>query len=65
MPQGRHCRTTVFKVRDMVSDGLPDREQAGPSYAPSDPLPGSFLGPAVDIRSEKLYDLAPDIPDIM
>ena len=49
----------------MASDGLPDREQAGPSYASSGPLPGTFLGPALDIRSEKLYDLAPDIPDVM
>ena len=49
----------------MASDGLPDSEQAGPSYAPSGPLPGTFLGPALDIRSERLYDLAPDIPDVM
>ena len=49
----------------MASDGLPDGEQTGPSYAPSNPLPGRFLGPSLDIRSEKLYDLAPDIPDVM
>ena len=49
----------------MASDGLPDGEQADPSYAPSNPLPGTFLGPSLDIRSEKLYDLAPDIPDVM
>ena len=55
----------VFRVRDMASDGLLDSEQAGPSYAPSGPLPGTFLGPALDIRSERLYDLAPDIPDVM
>ena len=30
----------VFRVRAMVSD----REQAGPSCAPSGPLPGTFLG---------------------
>ena len=42
----------------MASCGLPDREQAGS-------LPGTFLGPSLDIRSEKLYDLAPDIPDVM
>ena len=30
----------------MASDRLPDREQAGPSCAPSGPLPGTFLGPA-------------------
>ena len=49
----------------MASDGFPDREQAGPSCAPSGPMPGTFLGPALYIRSEKLYDLAPDIPDVM
>ena len=43
----------------MASDGLPDREQAGPACAPSGPLPGTFLGPALDIRLERLYDLAP------
>ena len=36
-----------------------------PSYAPSEPLPGTFLGLALDLRSERLYDFAPDIPDFM
>ena len=49
----------------MASDGLPDREQAGPSCAPSGPLPGTFLGPALDIRSESLCELGPDILDVM
>ena len=52
------CFFRIFGVRDMASDGLADRGQAGP-------LPGTFLGPSSDIRSEKLYDLAPDIPDVM
>ena len=55
----------VFRIRAMASDGLPDREQAGPSYAPSGPLSGTFLGPALDIRSERLYELVPEIPDVM
>ena len=42
----------------MASDGLPDGEQAGP-------LPGTFLGPALDNLSEILYELAPDIPDVI
>ena len=49
----------------MASGRSPERDQAGPSYAPSNPLPGKFLGLSLDIRSEKLYDLAPDIPDVM
>ena len=57
------CR--VFAARFMASSRSPDMDQAGPSYAPVDPLPGTFLGLALDIRSEKLYDLAPDIPDVM
>ena len=55
----------VFKVRAIASDGLPDGEQAGPSCAQLGPLPGTFLGPALDIQSESLYELAPDIPDVI
>ena len=38
---------------------------AGPSCAQLGPLPGTFLGPALDIQSESLYALAPDIPDVI
>ena len=55
----------VFRVRAMVSDRLPNGEQAGPSGAPLGPLPGTFLGPALDIRLESLYELALDIPDVI
>ena len=55
----------VFRIRAMASDGLSNREQAGPSGAPSGPLPGTFLGHALDVRSENLYELGPDIPDVM
>ena len=37
------CFYRIFKVRDMASSRSPDRDQAGPSSAPSDPLPGTFL----------------------
>ena len=57
------CR--VFAAHFMASSRSPEMDQAGPSYAPSDPLPGTFLGHSFDIRSEKLYDLALDIPDVM
>ena len=42
----------------MASDNLTNREQTGP-------LPGTFLGPSLDIRSERLYDFTPDIQDDM
>ena len=38
----------VFRIRAMASDGLPDREQAGPSGAPSSPLPGTSVHPGCD-----------------
>ena len=40
-------------------------DQAGPSSASSAPLPGTFLGLALDMASDKLYDLVQDIPDVM
>ena len=43
-----------FAARVMVSSRWPDMDQAGPSYAPSDPLPGTFFGLSLDITSEKL-----------
>ena len=52
------CFFRIFWVWDMASDGLTNREQMGP-------LPGTFLGPSLDIRSERLYDLTLDIPDVM
>ena len=52
------CFFRIFSVRNMASDGMTNREQTGP-------LTGMFLGPAPDIRSERLYDLPPDIPDVM
>ena len=36
---------------------------AGTSSASS--CPGTFLGLALDLRSDKLYDLVQDIPDVM
>ena len=58
-----HLQSVIRTVHG--SSRSPDMDQAGPSYAPSDPLLGTFLGLALDVRSEKLYDLAPDIPDGM
>ena len=40
-------------------------DQAGPSSASSAPLPGTFLGLVLDMRSDRIYDLVPDIPDVM
>ena len=55
----------VLRIRAMASDDWSDREQPGPSYAPSGPLLGTFLGPALDIRSESLCELVPEIQDVM
>ena len=49
----------------MASGGLSNMDQTGPSSASSAPLPGTFLGLALDMRSDRLYDLVPDIPDVM
>ena len=49
----------------MASDDWAYKEESGPSYAPSGLLPGTFLGPALDIRSDSLYDLPPELQDVM
>ena len=40
-------------------------EQVGPSSASSAPLDGTFLRISLDLASDQLYDLAPEIPDAM
>ena len=49
----------------MASDDWADGDEAGPSYASSGPLPGTFLGPALDIRSDSLYELTPELQDVI
>ena len=49
----------------MLSDVLSAMEQAGPSSASSAPLDGTFLRLSLDLASDQLYDLAPEIPDVM
>ena len=44
---------------------LPATNQAGTITAASTPLPGTFLGLALDLGSDRLYDLVDDIPDVM
>ena len=48
----------------MASDDWADGDESGPLYAPSGPLPGTFLGPALDIQSDSLYELAPELQDV-
>ena len=55
----------IFSLRAMASDDWVYKEESGPSYAPSGPPPGTFLGPALDIRSDSLYDLPPELQDVM
>ena len=44
---------------------LPPVDRAGPASITSTPLPGAFLGLALDLASDRLYDLVDDIPDVM
>ena len=44
---------------------LPAVDRAGAAPTTSTPLPGTFLGLALDLRSDRLYDLVNDIPDVM
>ena len=44
---------------------LPAVDQAGAATTASTLLPGTFLGLALDLRSDRLYDLVNDIPDVM
>ena len=55
----------VFSLRAMASDDWAYEDESGPSYAPSGPLPRTFLGPALDIRSDSVYDLPPELQDVM
>ena len=48
-------------VRNKVACGGPG---VGRHYC-LNPLPGTFLGLALDLRSDRLYDLVNDIPDVM
>ena len=40
-------------------------DQSGAAATESTPLPGTFLGLALDLESDRLYDLVNDIPDVM
>ena len=40
-------------------------DQSGAAAAESTPLSGTFLGLALDLESDRLYDLVNDIPDVM
>ena len=50
-----------------MSSGIdfPAVNQAGAATSASSPLPGTFFGLALDLRSDRLYDLVDDIPDVM
>ena len=52
---------------DMMSSGtdLPIVDQAGAAVAATNPLPGTFIGLGLDLKSDKLYDLGGAIPDMM
>ena len=52
---------------DMMSarTDLPMLDQAEAATAAAKPLPGTFIGLGLDLRSDKLYDLGRAIPDVM
>ena len=52
-------------ARFLLSDVSSAMEQAGPSSASSALLAGTFLRLSLDLASDQLYDLAPEIPDVM
>ena len=52
-------------ARFLSSDVSSAMEQAGPSSASSVPLAGTFLRLSLDLASDQLYDLAPEIPDVL
>ena len=57
--------TSVLVYYLVVARFLLAMEQAGPSSASSAPLDGTFLRLSLDLASDQLYDLAPEIPDVM
>ena len=44
---------------------LPAVDWVGTAPTSSTPLPGTFLGLTLDLRSDRMYDLVNDIPDVM
>ena len=58
------CRLVWLRI---MSSGiyLPAVDQAGAATTASTLLPGTFLGLALDLRCDRLYDLVNDIPDVM
>ena len=52
---------TTVVARFLSSDVSSAMEQAGPSYASSAPLAGTFLRLSLDLASDQLYDLPPDV----
>ena len=58
------CRLVWWSI---MSSGrkLPVVDQAEATPTTSTPLPGTFLGLALDLRSDRLYDLVNDILDVM
>ena len=58
------CRLVWWSI---MSSGikLPAMDREGATTTASTPLPRTFLGLALDLRSDRLYDLVNDIPDVM
>ena len=58
------CRLVWWRTMSSAVD-LRVVDQAGAAPVATDPLPGTFLGLALHLRSDKLHDLGGAIPDVM
>ena len=58
------CRLAWWRTMSFGVE-LPVVGQAGAAPAATDPLPGTFLGLTLDLKSDNLHDLGGAIPDVM
>ena len=58
------CRLAWWNTMSSGMD-FPVVDQAGAAPAAKNPLPGTFMGLGLDLKSDKLYDLGGAIPDVM
>ena len=64
---GDHCFSCVLFWWDMMSSEtkLPAAARTRAAVATTEPLPGTFKGLGLDLRSDRLHDMGGAIPDVM